>query len=151
MHPTVARFLAMPQAELDALYRSAAAGTVPTGDTRGTAIVGGALLAKVYARIARLFFWQGKIFDIFCPPDSGVLVNKITPFSLTFVIAKVYKQASWLDGKETIVIDYSRTSFVARKVRDEIREIEPGVYLGKVWWGRRRVLDFALEVTPRRE
>jgi len=29
-------------------------------------------------------------------------------------------------------------------IRDEIREVEPGVYLGKVWWGKTRVLDFAL-------
>ena len=43
-----------------------------------------------------------------------------------------------------IVIDYSTTSFFCRKVRDEIREIESGVYLGKVWWGKTRILDFAL-------
>jgi hypothetical protein len=29
-------------------------------------------------------------------------------------------------------------------VRDEIREVETGIYLGKVWWGKTRVLDFAL-------
>jgi hypothetical protein len=149
-YSAAAKFLEMSQAQLDELYKGAAAGTVPSGDTRGTAIVGGSLLANLYARIARLFFWQGKVFDIFCPPDRGVLVNKITPFSLTFVIAKVYKDASWLDGKETIVIDYSTTSFFAKKVRDEIREIEPGVYLGKVWWGKRRILDFALETTRER-
>jgi len=147
----VAKFLEMSQMQLDELYQGARAGTVPKGDTRGTAIVGGSLLANLYARIARLFFWQGKIFDIFCPPDRGILVNKITPFSLTFIIAKVYKDASWLDGKETIVIDYSTTSFFAKKVRDEIREIEPGVYLGKVWWGKRRILDFALERAPGRK
>ena len=53
-----------------------------------------------------------------------------------------------MDGEETIVIDYSKTSFVARKIRDEIREIEPGVYLGKVWWSRTRILDFALTSKP---
>lgn len=144
MHPTIAKFLEMSQAELDEVYQSANAGTIPTGNTRGTAIAGGNIFAKLYARIARLFFWQGKIFDIFCHSESGILVNKITPFSLTFIIAKVYREASWLDGKETIVIDYSTTSFFAKKVRDEIREIEPGVYLGKVWWGKKRILDFAL-------
>ncbi|RNC68076.1 MAG: hypothetical protein ED859_11660 [Desulfuromonadales bacterium] len=145
MNPTIARWLEMPREQLDELYKEAKAGTVPTGDTIGTAIVAGSMLAKFFARIARLFFWQGKIFDIFCPPDTGVLVNKVTPFSLTFVVAKVYKDTSWMDGKETIVIDYSRTSFFAKKIRDEIREVEPGVYLGKVWWGNKRILDFALE------
>jgi len=147
MNPTVAKWLDMSRDQLDELYKGANAGTVPKGDTIGTAIVAGATLAKLYAQIARLFFWQGKIFDVFCPPDTGVLVNKVTPFSLTFVVAKVYKDISWMDGKETIVIDYSRTSFFARKIRDEIREVEPGVYLGKVWWGKRRVLDFAIDAT----
>ena len=54
------------------------------------------------------------------------------------------KIQSWLDGKDTIVIDYSSTSILAKVIRDEIREVEPGVYLGKVWWGKMRILDFAL-------
>ena len=49
-----------------------------------------------------------------------------------------------LHGRETIIIDYSSTSFFAKVIRDEIREIEPGVYFGKVWWGKTRILDFAL-------
>ena len=128
---------------------AAGAGNIPSGDTRGTAIVAGTFLARWYARFARLFAWQGKVFDLFPPrQENGILINKISPFSLTFIVAKVYKDASWMDGEETIVIDYSKTSFVARKIRDEIREIEPGVYLGKVWWGRTRILDFALTSKP---
>lgn len=147
-HPVVKSWLSMSRAELDDIYRQADAGAIPSGDTRGTAIVTGTLLAKLYALFARLFAWQGKIFDLF-PPDyrNGVLVNKITPFSLSFIVAKVYKDSSWMDGRETIVIDYSKTSFFAKKIRDEIREIEPGIYLGKVWFGRTRTLDFVLTKT----
>jgi len=149
IHPTVAGWLKKERDELDAIYKAASAGNIPSGDTRGTAIVTGSLLARWYARFARLFAWQGKVFDLFPPHrENGILLNKISPFSLTFIVAKVYKDASWLDGAETIVIDYSKTSFVARKIRDEIREIEPGVYLGKVWWGRTRILDFALTQKP---
>jgi len=63
---------------------------------------------------------------------------------MNLIVAKVYRDASWMDNKETIVIDYGRTSLVARKIRDEIREVEPGIWLGKVWWGKTRILDFAL-------
>ena len=141
----VEKWLGMDREALDQVYREADAGSIPEGDTRGTAIVAGAFLARCYARFARLFGWQGKVFDLYGPGKAvGILVNKITPFSLTFIVAKVYKDTSWLDGKETIVIDYGATSFVARKIRDEIREVEPGVYLGKVWWGKTRILDFAL-------
>lgn len=145
MNNTVRAWLSKSREELDEIYRNATPGNIPTGDTRGTAILAGSIFSKIVAAFARLFAWQGKVFDLFCPGDqAGVLVNKITPFGLTFIVAKVYRDKSWLDGKETIVIDYSKTSFIAKVIRDEIREVEPGVYLGKVWWGKTRVLDFAL-------
>ena len=135
----------MDREQLDNVYMQAQAGSIPSGDTRGTAIVTGTFFAKNYARFARLFAWQGKVFDLFPPnQQNGILINKISALSLTFIVAKVYKAESWMDGKETIVIDYSKTSFFAKKIRDEIREVEPGVYLGKVWWGKTRILDFAL-------
>ena len=144
--PKIKKWLALSRDELDQVYREAEAGAIPSGDTRGTAIIAGSLLAKGYAAFARLFGWQGKIFDMFAADcDKGLLINKITPFSLSFVVAKVYRDASWMDGKETIVIDYSATSFFAKKIRDEIREVEPGIYLGKVWFGKTRILDFALK------
>ena len=144
----ITKWLAMDREQLDEIYINATAGTIPSGDTRGTAIVAGTLFARWYARFAQLFAWQGKVFDLF-PPDqqNGILINKISALSLTFIVAKVYKDASWMDGKETIVIDYSKTSFFAKKIRDEIREVQPGVYLGKVWWGKTRILDFALTYT----
>ena len=144
MHSKISKWLDMSREELDEIYSSAQPGHLPSGDTRGTAIVTGSMFSKTLARGARLLAWQGKVFDLMSP-DLGLLINKVTPFSLTFVVAKVYRDASWLDGKPTIVIDYSKTSFFAKAIRDEIREIEPDVYLGKVWWGKNRVLDFALE------
>jgi hypothetical protein len=145
MHPTVRTWLSKSREELDEIYRKAEPGTIPGGDTQGTAILAGSAFAKTAAALARIFAWQGKVFDLFSSDrQSGILVNKITPFSIKCIVAKVYRDKSWLDGKETIVIDYSKTSFVAKAIRDEIREVEAGVYLGKVWWGKKRVLDFAL-------
>lgn len=145
MNPTIRSWLSMSREELDEIYKAAEAGTIPSGDTNGTAVATGTIGAKLYAVLARMLAWQGKVFDLF-PPDyqTGILVNKVTAFSLTFIVAKVYKDKSWLDGKETIVIDYSKTSFFAKKIRDEIREVEPGLYLGKVWIGKTRVMDFIL-------
>jgi hypothetical protein len=59
---------------------------------------------------------------------------------------------SWVDGQECVLLDYSRSSRICGWIRDEIREVSPGVYLGVVWgvgrfFGRgrrRRVLGFAL-------
>lgn len=145
MHSTVQSWLSKSRAELDDIYRNAAAGEIPAGDTQGTAILAGSKYSQTAAKLARVLAWQGKVFDLFSADrQSGILVNKVTPFGLKCIVAKVYRDTSWLDGKETIVIDYSKTSLLAKVIRDEIREIEPGVYLGKVWWRRKRVLDFAL-------
>ena len=152
MKKIVSQWLNMSRSELDEEYKKASVGKIPDGDTRGTAIFAGSLFSRLIAVIARTFFWQGKVFDLFPPEnDKGVLVNKILPLGLTFIVAKVYKDKSWMDGKDTIVIDYSSTSFFARKVRDEIREVQPGIYLGKVWWGKKRVLDFALTYRDKKQ
>lgn len=145
MNDTVNSWLSKSREELDEIYCNATPGNIPNGDTQGTAILAGSVFAKIVAFLAGVYAWQGKKFDLFCPGgQAGVLVNKISAFSLTFIVAKVYMDKSWLDQKDTIVIDYSKTSFFAKVIRDEIREIEPGVYLGKVWWGKKRILDFAL-------
>ncbi len=140
--------LNMRQRELDALYRDVATpGEVPVGDTRGTALVlPGRAAGRVAQAIARLLIWQGKVFD----PRSGTLRNKVTPLGIRAVRARVYVGDSWLDrGTQAIVLDYSRTSVVARWVRDEIREVAPGLWLGKVFVGRWHVLDFTLRAGSR--
>lgn len=152
MNRSINKWLSKSRSELDDIYMQSEPGTVPNGDTKGTAILAGSFFAKVFALFARLFGWQGKVFDMFPPENNkGILINKISPFSLTFIVAKVYNGKSWMDGKDTIVIDYSKTSFFAKKIRDEIREVEPGVYLGKVWWGKKRILDFALAYKDERK
>jgi hypothetical protein len=138
----VDHLLTMAQEELDALFTASPAGKIPNGEAEGTAIVApGTTYSPTIARFISTFAWQGKVFDA----EKGVLRNKILPLGLNAIIAKVYKGDSWLDGKECIVLDYSDTSLLAQWIRDEIREISPGVYLGKVYWGRQRLIDFALQ------
>jgi len=138
----VAQLLKMSQTELDALFTASPAGPIPVGEATGTAIVApGTTYSPSIAEFISNFAWQGKVFD----GEKGVLRNKILPFGLNAIIAKVYKGDSWLDGKECIVLDYSDTSLLAHWIRDEIREIAPGTYLGKVYWGKQRLIDFVLQ------
>ncbi|MXP65341.1 hypothetical protein E0493_18495 [Roseomonas sp. M0104] len=134
--------LTMSQAELDALYGKLEPGPVPDGEAEGTAIVapGTPFNAQIAAAI-NLFAWQGKIFDA----ASMTLRNRILPFGLNAVLARMRQENSWLDGKPCIVLDYSETSMVAQHIRDEIRLLEPGLYLGKVYWSKTRLIDFALK------
>jgi hypothetical protein len=133
--------LEMSQNELDRLFCQSEPGPIPEGRGEGTAIIApGTMAAKVMANLARWLFWQGKVFN----PASSELKNRITPFGIRSIRAKVYLDESWLDQRPTIVLDYSKTSFLAQKIRDEIREVGPGIYLGKVYWGRKRLIDFSL-------
>ena len=43
------------------------------------------------------------------------------------------------------MLDYSETSIVAHWIRDEIRMIQPGTYLGVVYWDKARLIHFALQ------
>jgi hypothetical protein len=142
MAVTVPEMLKMSQAQLDELFTQSPVGEIPNGEAKGTAIVApGTTYTQDIANFINHFAWQGKVFD----PSNGVLRNKILPFGLNAIIAKVYKGSSWMDNKDCIVLDYSQTSLLAHWVRDEIREAAPHIYLGKVYLGKKRLIDFALE------
>ena len=134
--------LRMSNDELEELFRQSPAGEIRNGDADGAVLVApGTGVSFVAARIIRLVAWQGKVFD----RTKSELRNKVGPFGFKLVRAKVYKEASWFDGKETIVLDYSKTSLVASRIRDEIREVSPGLYLGLVFWNRTKVALFSLK------
>ena len=138
----VPQLLAMSQTQLDDLFRASSVGEIPDGPAQGTAIIApGTTYSQSIATVVNHFGWQGKVFNA----KKGRLINKVLAFGFELVLAKVYKGPSWLDGKECIVIDYSDTSLLAHYVRDEIRLIGPGLYLGKVYWGKDRLIDFALQ------
>jgi hypothetical protein len=138
------QLLKMSQQQLDDLFSAHDAGPIPDGEAKGTAIIApGTTVSEAVAEFISIFAWQGKVFDA----KAGLLRNHILPLGIKAIIARVYKGASLLDNKECIVLDYSETSLVASHVRDEIRMIEPGFYLGKVYWDKKRLIDFSLDFT----
>lgn len=142
MDYTPAKLMAMSQEQLDELFKASPAGDIPNGEAKGTAIIApGTRYSDEIAEMVSFFAWQGKVFDA----QKGLLKNKISTFGLAAIVARVYKDKSWLDGKECIVLDYSDTSLVAQWIRDEIRLISPNFYLGKVYWGKSRLIDFCLQ------
>ena len=137
-------FLAMSGEQLDDLFRNSPTGEIPHGEGEGTAIVApGTEISDEIAWLVNFLAWKGKVFD----PVKGELTNLIGIGKLKhrLIVAKVYKGNSWFDGKECIVLDYSETSLLAKKVRDEIREVVPGIYLGIVYLGEKKLIHFALK------
>jgi hypothetical protein len=117
--------------------------TVLDGDLRGRALaIRGTRHGLAFVAFAALgrspkFPWEGKTLTA-RSANQGVGVNRIRlpglgrqqlfRFSTTFDPSKV-------DGKPCVFIDYDNPdnpSFV-RSVRDELREVSPGLYLGPVF------------------
>lgn len=141
-----AQLLAMSGQQLDALFAQSESGPIPDGQADGKAIIApGTAFTSEIAEFMNVFAWKGKMFD----GAHGVLTNRITPFGLNAIVAEVYKGASWFDGKECIVLDYSKTSLVAHWIRDEIRLVAPDLYLGLVFWDKTRLMHFSLRFAPR--
>jgi len=137
----VGALLEMSGDELDSLFSRSPAGPMPDGEYDGTAITApGTEFAEIAAKLTHLLAWRGKVFDA----ERGVLRNRVSPFDLHAVVATVYRGESWFDKKECIVLDYSETSLIAHWIRDEIREVGDGLYLGLVFWEHTRILYFAL-------
>lgn len=134
----------MSRAGLDELFRGSPAGSIPNGRSDGTAIViPGSGVDAILRWFVRLLVWKGKVFR-----QSGggsSLKNLISPLGIHLFEAKVYEDDSWFADGTAIILDYSKSSFLVRKIRDEIRQVAEGLYLGQVFWGKRRVLLFMLE------
>ena len=129
--------------QLDELFKGAEAGPIPDGKAKGTALIAtGTSYSDELAQMVNLFAWQGKTFDA----GAGVLRNRITAFGLNAIVAEVYLGKSLLDDRPCVVLDYSKTSMVAKWVRDEIRLVSPHLYLGRVYWDGKAILHFTLEV-----
>lgn len=112
--------------QLDALFASGYVTSIPTGPLRGLPLVNpGSANAGIASRGGRAV-WSGKRIDA----DSLVAVNRF--FGLPMIQANVRIESSLRDGAPAIVLDYSERSLLYRNVRDEIREIQPGLYLGYV-------------------
>jgi hypothetical protein len=118
------KLMDMKRADLEALYRASASGPIPDGKSDGLATLDSGTAAGRASEALFSFFWHGKVFDA----NRGELVNRLTVGRL--VHAKVFIGPSWLDGKPSVIIDYKGKSWIAGAIRDEIRMVAPGVYLG---------------------
>jgi hypothetical protein len=112
----------MDRCQLDALYRSCESGTPPCGVLDGRAIMkAGSPITVPASNVTRLL-WQGKVVE------GDTMINRA--FGIRMVKAKVYMGESWIDGKPSVIFDYAETSKMFPKIRDEVREVSPGLYLG---------------------
>ncbi len=135
------QLLRLSRRELDELFAKSPAGEIPNGEGTGTTLFfPGTLFGRFLAWIARWLFWQG---DIFYPAEK-YLRSRISPFGLRAMTANVFKDRSRVDERECIVMDFSRSLPVPRGIRDEMREVAAGLFLGRTVVGHKRTIQWAL-------
>lgn len=133
--------------ELDQLYRD---GSLPSSMKELDGAPIGRMLAIRYTdktpafgllrRISesRYFVWDGKSFQA-NDDQTGTGINRVN-----LTLAGKYKwfpfdtriEASVVDGQDCILLDYDQPEnpWFIRKIRDELREVAPGLFLGPAMW-----------------
>jgi hypothetical protein len=133
--------LQLNQKQLDELFAASVPGPIPTGKSEGIAMIAnGTILGSVARHLIRWLVWQGKVFR----PETRDLKNRLSPFGILGIRANVYVDKSWKSPGDAIILDYSKSSVVCSFVRDEIRQVGPGIYLGKVFAGKKHLFDFSV-------
>ena len=138
----VQQLLTMSQAQLDELFTSSPPGDIPDGEATGTAIVApGTTYSPDIAKFISHFAWQGKVFDA----KNGVLQQQdpaVRPQRHHRQGLQGGQLARWQGMHRPRLLRHlaGRALDPRRDPRDR-----PGLYLGKVYWGKQRLIDFALQ------
>lgn len=137
----------MRQSDLDKLYSKSDVGPQPLGDAKGLVMMYPNLWLTSIRQAYFKLVWQGKIFERTGNSD-GKVINKVYGFKA--IEADLYKDKSYFDGNESLVIDYSESTLGFRRIRDEIRQIGPNLWLGRAYYkgwfgGKYLITNFALE------
>jgi hypothetical protein len=116
----------MAPSELDELFTIAPGCDLPVGFARGHILhLCDTRCPRAKARMANIV-WRGKRFDC-----DGDFTNQWLGFRALGSTASV--APSWFDGKPAIIMEYEPGTPVFGNMRDEIREVGWGLYLGRFY------------------
>lgn len=133
--------------ELDNLYRSASAPKSiadldgkPTGRVLALRATGGGILFNLVKRITRVesFIWGGISFQS-KNKKEGAGINRIKLSALgnhNLFPFDTKIEKSVIDDKDCVYLEYDKPQnpWLVRKIRDELREVSPGLFLGPAMW-----------------
>jgi hypothetical protein len=123
---TMAQLKRLNLCGLDRLFAQAPPGEIPLGYARGQVLLmTDARCPKLRARLASSA-WKGKHF---C--EGGEFINQWPGF--TALRGKIEPGVSSYDDKPCLVLDYPPGTPLFGNMRDEMREIAPGLYLARLY------------------
>lgn len=114
-------------------------------------------LVRRFAALRSVFPWEGKTFGAKTAAE-GTGINRVHfgALRMSWFPFETRVEPSVVDGAPCIYLDYAQPGnpwFIA-KIRDEIREVAPGLFLGPAMWkdgrgGAAHVLWFAVDFRAR--
>jgi hypothetical protein len=124
---TVKELKRMDACQLEQLFARGQATALPVGETKGHVLLRtDAKLPRVRAKMSSAV-WKGKTFD-----DDGEITNRwLGGFKAVSTQAVIGPSA--YDGQPCIILEYAPGTAVFGNTRDEIREIAPGIFLGRFY------------------
>jgi hypothetical protein len=123
-NPPATALRAATPCDWEALFRDGSVGCGPLGPTRGTVLYADGRHPRMKVRRQGLL-WKGKTFH-----GDGTITNRWLG-GVQMVSAAAGVGPSWLDGRPCLVIQYAPDAAVFGNVRDELRLIGPGEWLGR--------------------
>jgi hypothetical protein len=123
---TIREVTRMELGELDQLFVRGQVGSQPVGSLRGPVLyVADARFPRGKAHLLGVV-WKGKNFHA-----DGSFDNQWIGFSA--ISSRIATGPSWFDGQPCFVLEYPPGTAVFGNARDEIREIAPGLFLGRFY------------------
>jgi hypothetical protein len=123
---TLDRLKRLSECELAQLFEQGSPGAIPVGAAKGRVLLmTSAKFPRLKANLA-CTVWKGKQFH-----HDGGLINQFVGFQA--LRAEAEMGTSWHDGKPCVVIHYPPGTPLFGNVRDELREVAPGLYVGRFY------------------
>jgi hypothetical protein len=122
----IAAFRQLSPCDYEAMFAIGEPVKPPAAKYRGAVLwVETAACPRIRARLQNTV-WKGKHFD-----ECGCFTNCFPGFEALPACGRI--EASWADGKPAFVMDYPSDYRLFGNNRDELRQVAPGVWLGRVW------------------
>lgn len=118
--------------QLEVLFENAPRpDSIPSGKTRGLVFFQpGKLHSRLLGRSLHML-WQGKQLD----GSANIMKNRMAGFSI--IPASMSIEDAFGDGEPAVVLNYQgmqdKVTQFADVARDEIREVSPGLWIGRMW------------------
>jgi hypothetical protein len=123
---TLKQLQQLSEQQLEQLFAQAEAAPIPVGFSRGQVLV---LTRKPFPKLgawAAGLVWKGKHFD-----ENGKFINQWLGFRALH--SHAMEGPSWYDGRPCLVLEYPPGTPLFANMRDELREIGPGLYLARAY------------------